>query len=553
MLKRKNVGSLLIGISIALGLFALAAAIVWWQQGMNILIGSLVFILYGIGQWMTVLYWQRIQSDWETTGEVLGRLQQAVSDIPAALDSNLKSIATRLTEGQAQALAKLQGEVNEGARTTLEKGAQQIGDSLAKNLTAPLDSLKTLVEGFARQNEAQGERLTQLAGTMGDSARQSVAQGAELIAASLDKNLKQPLAALEAKLIAWAQHAQAQSDAARSVGDEMLKAQREGGERAQRLAEGLTQEFKSLAGTQSAQAERLLAAWAERAAASQTEAESRLAALRDALVADVTSKLREAQASQAEAQERVLAQALAGVEAQARSAQEAVAGQVKALQAAAAEQSQALRAAASEQTKALQAATTGQTQALQTATAEQINSLQSAFAEQAKSGQAASDTQVKALHSAVESFVDGLGELKETSLRLVTEVEAKASASLEAQSQLGLEVAGKVSDLADRMRQGSQEVAELAHVAQINQTEMQAGVAMLNSGLSSILDRLERQASAGDGYQSLLAELGKTLADFQERSAEVLIENALKTQEILMEVLRHQEGRTGAENALAAA
>lgn len=542
MLKRKNVGSMLIGVSIALGLFALAAAIVWWQQGMNILIGSLVFILYGIGQWMTVLYWQRIQSDWETTGEVLGRLQQAVSDIPAALDSNLKSIATRLTEGQAQALAKLQGEVNEGARATLEKGAQQIGDSLAKNLTAPLETMKSLLDGFARQNEAQGERLTQLAGTVGESARQSVAQGAELITGSLDKNLKQPLAALEAKLLAWAQQAQAQSETARSMGEEVLKTQREGGERAQRLAEGLTQEFKSLAGTQSAQAERLLAAWAERAAASQTEAESRLAALRDALVADVTSKLREAQASQAEAQERVLAQALAGVESQARSAQEAVAGQVKALQAAAAEQS-----------KALQAATAGQTQALQTATVEQVKSLQSAFAEQAKSGQAATDSQVKALHSAVEAFVDGLGELKETSLRLVTEVEAKASASLEAQSQLGLEVAGKVSDLADRMRQGSQEVAELAHVAQINQTEMQAGVAMLNSGLSSILDRLERQASAGDGYQTLLAELGKTLADFQERSAEVLVENALKTQEILMEVLRHQEGRAGAENVLAAA
>jgi hypothetical protein len=522
MLNRKNVGPMLIGTSIALGLFALAAAIVWWQQGMNVLIGSLVFILYGIGQWMTVLYWQRIQADWEETGEVLGRLQQAVSDIPAALDANLKSIATRLTEGQVQALAKLQGEVNEGARATLEKGALQIGDSL-------------------------------------------------------EKNLKQPLASLEAHLAAWAKQADAQSESSRALGEEMRKSQREGSEEAKRLAQGLAQDLKSLTGAQSAQADRLLSAWAERAAASQTESEARLAALRDAVIADVTSKLREAQNAQAEAQQGLLAQALAGVEAQAKSSQEAISAQVEALQAAAAEQSQSLRAATAEQSKALQTAAAEQTKALQVATTEQTKAMQAAaseqtqamragaadliktwqegLTEQAEAGQTAAETQAQALRSASETFAQGLVELKDTSLRLVSEVEAKASASLEAQSQLSLEVAGKVSELADRMRQGSQDVAELAHVAQINQTEMQAGVAMLNAGLSSILDRLEKQASAGDGYQSLLAELGKTLADFQDRSAEVLVENALKTQEILMEVLRSQEGRAGSasENALATA
>jgi len=521
MLTRKNVGSLLIGTSIALGLFALVATIVWWHQGMNVMIGALVFILYGVGQWMTVLYWQHIQADWEATGEVLGRLQQAVSDIPTALDANLKSIAARLTEGQVQALAKLQGEVNEGARATLEKGALQIGESL-------------------------------------------------------DKNLKQPLASLEANLLAWARQADTQSESSRALGEEMRKAQHEGAEEAKRLAQGLAQDLKTLTGAQSAQADRLLSAWAERAAAAQTESEARLADLRDALIADVTSKLREAQAAQGEAQEGLLARALAGVEAQAKASQEAVAGQVKALQAAAAEQSQSLRAATAEQSKALQSAAADQTQALRTATAEQTKAMQTAaaeqtqamragaaeliktwqagLAEQAQAGQASAESQAQSLRSASETFIKGLAELKETSLRLVAEVEAKASASLEAQSQLSLEVAGKVSELADRMRQGSQDVAELAHVAQINQTEMQAGVAMLNSGLSSILDRLEKQAAAGDGYQSLLAELGKTLADFQDRSAEVLIENALKTQEILMEVLRHQEGRTGAaENALVAA
>jgi hypothetical protein len=380
-----------------------------------------------------------------------------------------------------------------------------------------------------------------------------VAQGAELVAGSLDKNLKAPLAALEGKLQAWSKSAETQTETARGLGEEIRRAQREGSEQAQRLAEQLSQELKSLAGTQAEQAQSLLAAWAERASAAQADSEARLQALQSALLADVTGKLQAAQAAQGAAQERLLEKALSGVETQAKAAQESVAGQVKALQAAAAEQSKSLQTATAEQSKTLQSATSELTKSLQSVAAEQTKALQAAVAEQAKASQAAAADQARTLRESADAFAAGIAALKDTTLQLVQDVEAKASATLEAQSQLGLEVAGKVSDLADRMNQGSQNVAELAHIAQVNQTEMQAGVAMLNSGLSSILDRLETQAAAGDGYQSLLAELGKTLADFQERSAEILVENALKTQEILMEVLRHQDGRElSGESKLAA-
>jgi hypothetical protein len=466
MSQRRNYGTLLLLSSLVLGVFLLTGSFIWMQDKANMILAVFVLILYGIGQWMTVVYWQRIQSDWEATGEVLGRLQQAVSDIPAALDSNLKSIASRLTEGQAQALSKLQAEVSDGARQTLEKGASLLADSLAKNLAAPLESMKGLLSGFAQQAEAQGEGIRKLAENQGDSLR---------------------------KL------AETQSESARSLGQEVLKTQREGAEQAKRLADGLSQELRSLAGSQSAQAQTLLSAWAERAATAQADSEARLQALQASLLQDVTAKLLAMRADQGAAQERALEKVLGGMESQSQAAQAALAAQSQALQAAAADQARTARASS---------------EALEAARAE-----------------------------TAAAFADGLNSLKETSLELVRDVEAKASATLEAQAQLGLEVAGKVSELADHIRQGSRDVAELSHVAQINQTEMQAGVAMLNSGLSSILERLEKQAAAGDGYQSLLAELGKTLADFQERSAEVLVENALKTQEILMEVLRHQEGR----------
>lgn len=527
MVNRKTYGNIIFGTAFVLAILMLAGVIAWKHDWSNTFLGVAVFVLYGMGQWLSVLYWHNIQKDWEDTGVVLAKLQQAVTNIPEALDSNLKSIATRLTEGQAQALEKLQGQVNDGARETLEKGALQIGDSLAKNLAAPLAAMKTLLEGFSKQTDAQGSRLEKLTETVGEESRKSVAQGAELVAGSLDRNLKAPLTALEGKLQAWSKSAETQTESARGLGEEIRRAQREGSDQAQRLAEQLSQELKSLAGSQAEQAQALLAAWGERASAAQADSEARLQTLQSALLADVTGKLQLAQASQAASQERVLEKALSGVEAQAKAAQDSVAGQVKALQTAAAEQTKSLQTVAGEQTK----------------------SLQSAVAEQAKASQSAAADQARNLRESADAFAAGIASLKDTTLQLVQDVEAKASATLEAQSQLGLEVAGKVSDLADRMNQGSQNVAELAHTAQINQTEMQAGVAMLNSGLSSILDRLERQATAGDGYQSLLAELGKTLADFQERSAEVLVENALKTQEILMEVLRHQDGREQGERA----
>ena len=103
MSQRRNYGTILLLSSLVLGIFLLTGSFIWMQDKANMILAVFVLILYGIGQWMTVVYWQRIQSDWEATGEVLGRLQQAVSDIPAALDANLKSIATRLTAVAATA------------------------------------------------------------------------------------------------------------------------------------------------------------------------------------------------------------------------------------------------------------------------------------------------------------------------------------------------------------------------------------------------------------------------------------------------------------------
>ncbi|HKP95490.1 MAG TPA: hypothetical protein VJ385_07020 [Fibrobacteria bacterium] len=521
MSQRRNYGIVLLLSSLVLGVFLLTGSFIWMQDKANMILAVFVLILYGIGQWMTVVYWQRIQSDWEDTGEALGRLQQAVSDIPAALDANLKSIAVRLTEGQSQALAKLQAEVNEGARATLEKGSALIGDSLAKNLAAPLDTMRTVLSAFAEKSGEQAERLQSLTESVREDSRRSLAQGAGLITESLDKNLRAPLASLETAMAAWRKQADAQAEASRAFGEELRNAQREWSEKAGRLAGDVTAEFKSLAAAGAASGEAAQAAWAERAAEAQASWESRIRELQSRLLEDVVTRVEALQSSQSGTQREILDRALAGMESQARIAQEVSEGQAKALQEAAAQQIKAGKDAAAAFEDGLRRAREA--------------SLQLVRDVEANAG-AGHEALMEGISFAQNKLIGELSALQRQSL-------ADAARTLEAQGQLGLEVAGKVSDLAEQLRQGSKDMAELAHVSTINQTEMQAGVAMLNAGLSSILGRLEKQADAGDGYQSLLAELGRTLSSFQERAGEVLVENAMKTQEILMEVLQGRENR----------
>ena len=510
MSKRKNYGSLMLLSGLVLAVFLLMGSFIWMQDKANMLLAVFVLILYGMGQWLTVIYWQKIQEDWETTGEILGRLQQAVTDIPNALDTNLKSIATRLAENQQKALSELKTEVNDGARKTLETGAALIGDSIAKNFKSPMDSLKVLLDTWEAKTREQADRISAMARDVQDQSAQAATKGSALIADSLDKNLRAPLAALQASLVEGQEKSRAEAEGSKALWEELRRAQKDWASKGEALAASVTVELKTLAAEGALAADASRTAWAEKADQVQANWETRARVLEEKMLEtlqgeakalgsslastteDLLVRLESMQASQTEGNAKTLERAVAGLE-----------------------------------------------------------------------------SQVKAMAGAAAVFEDGLGRIREASATLVRDVQEKsdqglaalvdgfsaaqrqalseASRLLEAQGQLGLEVAGKVSDLAAGVGQGSRDLQELAHLSQVNQAEMQASVGMLNEGLSGILERLDSQAKAGEGYQSFLADLGRALASFQERAAETLVENAMKTQEILMEVLSQAERKGSAD------
>ena len=69
---------------------------------------------------------------------------------------------------------------------------------------------------------------------------------------------------------------------------------------------------------------------------------------------------------------------------------------------------------------------------------------------------------------------------------------------------------------------------------QVNQASLQAGIEMLNDGLGQILEKLDEQKDKSQDQSDFIENLYKTLEAFHEKASEVLIENSLKTRELLL-------------------
>lgn len=80
-------------------------------------------------------------------------------------------------------------------------------------------------------------------------------------------------------------------------------------------------------------------------------------------------------------------------------------------------------------------------------------------------------------------------------------------------------------------------VAEAARLMRVNQSELSASLEMFGKGIEAVLSKLSGDVPERENEQNFIERLNSALQSFEERSGEVLLENALKTQEILLEIL----------------
>lgn len=80
-------------------------------------------------------------------------------------------------------------------------------------------------------------------------------------------------------------------------------------------------------------------------------------------------------------------------------------------------------------------------------------------------------------------------------------------------------------------------VAEAAKLMRVNQSELSANLEMFGKGLEAVLAKLSGDVPEHENERNFIEQLNSALQSFQERSGEVLLENAQRTQEVLLEIL----------------
>ena len=80
-------------------------------------------------------------------------------------------------------------------------------------------------------------------------------------------------------------------------------------------------------------------------------------------------------------------------------------------------------------------------------------------------------------------------------------------------------------------------IVETAELMRVNQSELSANLEMLRAGLETILEKLSGDTAEHEEEDNFVEHLNQSLEAFHERASEVLMENAVKTQEILLEVM----------------
>ena len=152
-------------------------------------------------------------------------------------------------------------------------------------------------------------------------------------------------------------------------------------------------------------------------------------------------------------------------------------------------------------------------------------------AEKAQAGSAELSQSVSEKISALSTDILGaFQKLSETSALL-----------LEAQKALTESIDNRVVKEKEATDALGGNIVETAELMRVNQSELSANLEMLRTGLESIIEKLNGDTAERDDEDNFVEHLNQTLEAFHERASEVLMENAVKTQEILLEVMEQMQ------------
>ena len=142
------------------------------------------------------------------------------------------------------------------------------------------------------------------------------------------------------------------------------------------------------------------------------------------------------------------------------------------------------------------------------------------------------------------SVSEKLGTLSNDILSAFQKLSETSSVLLEAQKALTESIDNRVVKEKEASDALGLNIVETAQLMRVNQSELSANLEMLRAGLETILEKLSGDTAEHEEEENFVEHLNQSLEAFHERASEVLVENAVKTQEILLEVLEQSQRGT---------
>ena len=140
-----------------------------------------------------------------------------------------------------------------------------------------------------------------------------------------------------------------------------------------------------------------------------------------------------------------------------------------------------------------------------------------------------------------QSVAEKLGALSNDILGAFQKLSDTSVTLLQAQTALTESIDNRVVKEKEATDALGGNLVETAELMRVNQSELSANLEMLRSGLETILEKLSGDTAEHDEEENFVEHLNQTLEAFHERASEVLMENAVKTQEILLEVMEQAQ------------
>jgi hypothetical protein len=140
-----------------------------------------------------------------------------------------------------------------------------------------------------------------------------------------------------------------------------------------------------------------------------------------------------------------------------------------------------------------------------------------------------------------QSVAEKLNTLSSDILAAFQKLSETTTTLLEAQKALTESIDNRVVKEKEATDALGGNIVETAELMRVNQSELSANLEMLRAGLETILEKLSGDTAEHEDEENFVEHLNQSLEAFHERASEVLMENAVKTQEILLEVLEQTQ------------